>query len=91
MAIEVSGSGDVVVVRSRRNSVVARAPSNSFTVTSAVVAGGIPYSGSYEFTPSDTEQTIQSTSRVFDRDITIKPIPSNYGLITWDGSVITVS
>jgi len=24
-------------------------------------------------------------------DITIAPIPSNYGLITWDGSVLMVS
>ena len=24
-------------------------------------------------------------------DVTVNPIPSNYGLITWDGSVLTVS
>ncbi len=25
------------------------------------------------------------------RSVTVNPIPSNYGLITWDGSVLTVS
>ena len=91
MAIEIYGNGETVEVRSPRWSVDVRAPSWSVDVSSAVVSGGIPYSGSYEFTPSGEAQTIASTSRVFDRDITIKPIPSNYGLITWDGSVITVS
>ena len=91
MAVEVSGSGDVVVASQQASTVTATSPPSSIGVSSAGVAGGIPYTGSYEFTPSDAEQTIASTSRVFDRDITIKPIPSNYGLITYDGSCITVS
>ena len=91
MAIEVYGVGESVEVRSPRWSVEVRAPSWEVGVSSAVVAGGIPYSGDYEFTPSEDAQTISATSRVFDRDITIKPIPSNYGLITYDGSCITVS
>lgn len=50
-----------------------------------------PYTGGYEFTPSQEEQVIQTKSRVLLENITINPIPSNYGLITWNGSVITVS
>ena len=30
-------------------------------------------------------------SKKFFKNIRINPIPSNYGLITWDGSVLTVS
>ena len=91
MAVEIVGSGDVVTVQSTSATVNACSPSWSVGVSSAVVAGGIPYTGSYEITPCAEEQTIGTAARVFDRDITIKPIPSNYGLVTWDGSTITVS
>lgn len=50
-----------------------------------------PYRGEYEFTPSAVTQTIAIAGLVAKTDITIDPIPSNYGLITWDGAVITVS
>lgn len=54
--------------------------------------GGIEfYDGPYEFTPAQTEQTIQINGKTAVRDITINSIPNNYGLITWNGSVLTVS
>lgn len=49
------------------------------------------YEGSYHFTPSARTQTIPVENMHTLSDIIIDPIPSNYGLITWDGSVITVS
>lgn len=49
------------------------------------------YDGPTEFTPSGEEQVIRTGERVLMEDITIHPIPQNYGLITYDGSVITVS
>lgn len=49
------------------------------------------YDGSYEWTPSDSVQTIEIAGTKALENITINPIPSNYGLITWDGSTITVS
>ena len=49
------------------------------------------YTGSYEVTPSDTEQVLETDAFYMNGNITINPIPSNYGLITWNGSVITVS
>lgn len=49
------------------------------------------YDGSYEFTPSSEQQTISIAGKMAAEDITIKPIPSNYGLITWNGSALTVS
>lgn len=50
-----------------------------------------PYSGSYEVTPGDGEQRLPTSSRILLQDVVIHPIPSNYGRITWDGSVLTVS
>lgn len=49
------------------------------------------YDGEYTFTPTQEQQTVQTAGLVVDQDIIIEPIPSNYGLITWDGSVLTVS
>lgn len=53
------------------------------------------YSGNLEdmtATPSDIEQVIVCDPG-YDgiRSVTIEPIPSNYGKIGWDGSVLTVS
>lgn len=52
---------------------------------------GEHYQGAYEVTPSNAEQVLVTHGLIADGDIIINPIPSNYGLITWDGSVITVS
>lgn len=54
--------------------------------------GSIPvYPGPTEFTPSTEKQTIGVSGYRLKEDITINPIPSNYGLITWDGSTLMVS
>ena len=50
-----------------------------------------PYEGETVFTPTRQTQTIQAEGFLFSENITINPIPSNYGLITWDGVTITVS
>ena len=49
------------------------------------------YEGATEVTPSDTMQTLYTANRTLVTDIVINPIPSNYGLITWNGSALTVS
>ncbi len=49
------------------------------------------YQGATTFTPSDTVQVIPTRDLVLGDDITINPIPSNYGKITWNGSFLTIS
>lgn len=49
------------------------------------------YEGPTEVTPSGETQTLHTTDYRVPVDITINPIPSNYGLITWNGAFITVS
>lgn len=49
------------------------------------------YEGSYEITPSAEAQTLVTKNLRMTDNVTIAPIPQNYGLITWDGSTITVS
>ena len=49
------------------------------------------YEGEYEVTPASETQTLATDSLYMRGNITINPIPSNYGLITWNGSTLTVS
>ena len=49
------------------------------------------YQGSYEVTPSAETQVLHTTGKNMSQNVVINPIPSNYGLISWNGSVLTVS
>ena len=50
-----------------------------------------PYAGDYTITPSAETQTLATEGLMMTANVTVNPIPSNYGLITYNGSVITVS
>lgn len=58
-----------------------------------MAAGDVPrYAGPYEVTPRAHEQvTLPTEGLLMGADVTINPIPSNYGLITWNGATLTVS
>lgn len=61
-------------------------------IGTAIIVQNFPnYDGAVEFTPVDTTQTIATAGKVLSQNITINPIPSNYGKISWNGSVLTVS
>lgn len=49
------------------------------------------YTGPTEITPTSEAQVLNTTLKSVLTDIIINPIPSNYGLITWNGSTLTVS
>lgn len=49
------------------------------------------YPGPVEITPSAEKQVLQTGGYRMTEDMVINPIPNNYGLITWNGSTITVS
>ena len=58
----------------------------------AVTASVVPhYDGPYSVTPTTSAQTLETAGKLMTEDITVGAIPSNYGLITWDGSALTVS
>ena len=58
---------------------------------SPVVPAIDEFPGPYEITPGDAAQTFRTDGLLMARDLTVGPIPSNYGLIEWDGAVLTVS
>lgn len=49
------------------------------------------YDGETTVSPSQQRQTLNTRGKILLDDVTIEPVPENYGLITWNGSVITVS
>lgn len=49
------------------------------------------YDGITEIAPSNQVQVLQTSGKAVTRNIVVNPIPSNYGLVTWNGSVLTVS
>lgn len=56
-----------------------------------VTADAEEYEGPYEATPTSETQTFPTTAKLMTADFVVNPIPSNYGLIEWNGSVLRVS
>ena len=50
-----------------------------------------PYTRTYTVTPSNEEQVLETAGLMMTANVRVEPIPSNYGLITWNGSTLTVS
>lgn len=50
-----------------------------------------PYEGDYEFTPTRETQIVMTKHKTLDENIRINPIPQNYGLVTYNGSIITIT
>ena len=49
------------------------------------------YTGETEFTPTQSVQVAFTGGKVVLDNITINPIPSNYGLVTYHANIITIS
>lgn len=56
-----------------------------------VIRGGNEYEGLKTVTPNANRQVLPTEGCYMTEDIYVEPIPNNYGLITYDGSCITVS
>ena len=60
--------------------------------TSQYIGGAIQLEDEIEVTPSAVAQLIEpSEGYVGLKAVKVNPIPNNYGLITWSGSVLTIS
>ena len=83
-----------IVITPQEIRVSAKAPSIT-TSTGIPVARDFverdPYTGEYTVTPSAEAQVLLTNNFRMTDNITIEPIPNNYGLITWDGATLMVS
>ena len=82
-------------------SIVPQTLSVSFDPASAVVGFGNPvarevvdrdpYTGDYVVTPGTETVVLATKDKRMTDHVTVNPIPSYYGLISWNGSTLTVS
>lgn len=80
--------------RPQTMSVDLKAPSVSVTTGNPIARELVerdPYEGAYIVTPLAEPQTLATRNLRMTDDVTIAAIPNNYGLITWNGSTLTVS
>lgn len=50
-----------------------------------------PYEGPYTVTPSAQRQTLVTRGYAMTGNVIIEPIPQNYGLVTYNGRILTIS
>ncbi len=88
-----NGGGDIRAALASGGTVTGRiSPGATLTATlsSALPVSGV-YEGPYTVVPARTAQTLHTAGTIAARDIIVEAIPQNYGLITWNGAVLTVS
>ena len=86
VVLEVEDNNDVIFIAEEENDVILQ-PGNP-----VIVAGDAPpYEGQYEFTPTAEVQMAYTAGKIMLGNVKVNPIPNNYGLITYNGSVLTVS
>ncbi|MDT3386994.1 MAG: hypothetical protein LIR46_04415 [Bacteroidota bacterium] len=59
--------------------------------TKIVASDTADFGGPYDITPSQSEQVVEIEGLKATHNIVVAPIPNNYGLITYNGSILTVS
>ncbi len=63
----------------------------AFTVSMGEAFLPEEYKGSVDITPTTSVQVLETQGKLMADNIIVEPIPDNYGLITWNGSYLTVS
>lgn len=49
-----------------------------------------PYTGDYTVTPTEEAQTLATNGLRMTNDVTIEPVPQNYGRLTYSGGILRV-
>lgn len=63
----------------------------NLTLESEYIGKAEDYAGPYEVTPTSDAQVLDTQWLRMVENVIVAPIPSNYGLISWDGSSLMVS
>ena len=82
----------MIKVTLKENPAKIKLSDDTFHVQSSSVTfdANIPFTGDYKYTPSQSQQIIPISGKKATSNIIIDPIPNNYGLISWNGSILTV-
>ena len=90
ITVEVSVNESVVEYEMSASNNLKQITLDNSTIINATIYGET-YKGDYEITPTAEGATLNTKELLMTDNLVIKPIPSNYGLIEWDGSYLTVS
>ena len=80
-----------VVFGSEEPFVCSMTDETAFTVSMGEAFLPEEYHGSVDITPTNSVQVIGTQGKLLADNIIVEPIPNNYGLVTWNGSTLTVS
>lgn len=84
--------GDAVLIQCNDGDPITRRQEDGEAViVQQVHIEGEYYDGPTTVTPTREIQVLNTMGKTVTQNITVEPIPPNYGLITWDGRKITVS
>ena len=83
-----------IVITPQEIRVSAKAPSITTSTGTPIARDFVerdPYTGDYIIIPSSETQVLETKYLRMTDNVTVNPIPQNYGLISWNGSFLTVS
>lgn len=61
-------------------------------VSAPIIAETVPsYEGEYRVTPQTNAVILETFGKRMLHNVIVDPIPSNYGLVTWNGRTLTIS
>lgn len=61
------------------------------TAKTVIIGAGGQYPGPYTVTPTRSTQTLATYGQTMGANVTINPIPPEYGLVSYDGAVMTIT
>ena len=83
-------SGDMLIVQTIDGDAVISATIDGETSNFMPVETTEVYTGETEVTPTDETQTLYTAGLKVPENIIVKPIPSNYGKVSYNGSFIFI-
>lgn len=83
-------SGDMLIVQTIDGDAVISAQIDGETSNFLAAETTEVYTGETEVTPTDETQTLYTAGLKVPENIIVKPIPSNYGKVSYNGSYIFI-
>lgn len=91
VTIQTDGDADIII-SANAGAAVSIVEDGELGIVTETHSADVPwYTGDTVITPTMQVQTLQTASKAVANNIIINPIPSNYGLITWNGATLIVS
>lgn len=77
-------------IRQDETAVVMRISETAEHIAMQITDGGRPYTGPYEVTPTEAQQTLPTKGALLKDDITVRMIPADYGKVSDIGGILYI-